>query len=159
MNRLVAGMYGSFAEPKEGLFGLASGRIVMSQSEACHEALWYNIDGERSGEGSLAFSDLRTIANGLFPDELFITMRLPQDIRMLRHIGFTEESPDSETLNMLGLECYATCVISQGVIHVPRNNTMLAERLRTEEIPFNLISRHELKHLIAKTRSANIAEN
>lgn len=159
MNRITKGMHGTLAEPKEGLFGISSGRIVMSQSEACHEESWYNIDGEKSGEGSLAFSDLRTIANGLFPDELFITARLPQDIRMLRHLGFTKESRDSETLNMNGLECYATCVVSQGVIHVPRNNTILAERLRAEGIPFNLISRHALRHLIAKTRSANITEN
>lgn len=159
MNRIVKGMYGTLTAPKAGLFGIQSGRIVMSQTEACHEELWYNIFGEKTGEGSLAFSDLRRIARGLFPDELFITARLPQDIRMLRHIGCTEESPDSETLNMLGLECYATCVISQGAIHVPRNNKTLAERLRAEGIPFDLISRHAFRHLVAKTRSTKNAEN
>lgn len=155
-------MYGTYAEPKTGLFGLASGRIVMSATEACHELQWYNIFGEKAGEGSLAASDLVVIAHELLDTELFIVLDVPADIRILRTMNLIAVPEGTHGVPVFaadGLESFARCVVAKGKIHVPQNNKALAERLYTNRIAFTISSRSALRHLIAKTREKNAEEN
>lgn len=162
MNRIIAGMYGTFAEPKQGLFGLQSGRIVMSKTEACHELQWYNVYGEKVGEGSLAVSDLAHIADGLLDTELFIILDAPADIRILPMMGLIALPVGVHgipTLTTDGLESFARCIVAHGAIHVPRNNQPLVGLLHAQGVACEQSSRSALRHLIADAREKNALEN
>lgn len=162
MNRLVAGMYGSFKQPREGLFGLASGRIVMSQSEACRDLQWYNVFGEKIGEGSLAASDLARIARELLAAELFIVLDIPADIMILRTMGLITLPASPHGIPSFptdGLESFAHCIVAMNEIYVPQSNKTLAETLYQHGIAFTISSRSALRCLIAEIREKNIKEN
>lgn len=162
MNRLTKAMFGTCAEPKLSLFGLQSGRIVMSATEVCRDHLWYNILGEKIGEGSLSGADAQRIAAELLPGELFIVVAVPYDIQILRQMNFVRPplgSNDREALVPNGLAFFARLAIGRNTLLAPTENNPVARRLQELGIPFIGISQRQLRQIIKAKRDANAAEN
>jgi hypothetical protein len=70
---LTRGMFGTELAPIE-VFGIFCGQMRSGEHKLCHNAGWYNREGEKLGWGDLSSGDFRTLLSAIAPDQFFILL-------------------------------------------------------------------------------------
>jgi hypothetical protein len=70
---LTKGMFGTETAPIE-VFGVFCGQMRSGEHKLCHNAGWYNRDGEKLGWGDLSTEDFRAIMGGIGPYQFFVML-------------------------------------------------------------------------------------
>lgn len=121
LQRLTKGMYGHEFQPLSPLFGLRCGQMRGGDQKWCHNAGWYNSNGEKLGWGDLSRRDIGNMMEGLFLGEVVIVLSEEDSfwnfVREARDFGWNANvEPDVEAPGKAYVMAKAVYLVTRGQI-------------------------------------------